>query len=56
MWFISGKKGSLTSLTAFPIHKLIEKLEHGVVDILPVVHALTGTFYMTIVKVSWIMH
>ena len=56
MWFISGKKGSLISLTAFPIHELIEKLENGVVDILPAVHALTGTFYMAIVKFSWIMH
>ena len=56
MWFISGKKGSLTSLTAFPIHELTEKLEHGVVDILPAVHALTGMFYLTIVKVSWIMN
>ena len=53
MWFISGKSGSLT---AFPIHQLTEKLEHDVVDILPAVHALTGTFYLTIVKVSWIIN
>ena len=53
MWFISRKNGSLT---AFPIHQLTEKLEHGVVDILPAVHALTGTFYLTIVKVSWIIN
>ena len=53
MWFISGKSGSLT---AFPIHQLTENLEHSVVDIFPAVHALTGTFYLTIVKVSWIIN
>ena len=51
MWFFSGKSGSFT---AFPIHQLTEKLEHGVADILPVVHGLTGTFYLT--KVSWIVN
>ena len=50
MWFISGKSGSLA---AFPIYQLTEMLEHGAVDILPAVHALTGAFYLTIVKVSW---
>ena len=44
------------SLTAFLIEQLTEKLEHSVVDILPAVHALTGTFYLTIVKVSWIIN
>ena len=53
MWFISRKSGSLT---AFPIRQLTEKLERGVVDILPAVHGLTGTFYLTIVKVSWIIN
>ena len=53
MWFISGKSGSLT---AFPIHQLTEKLEHVVFYIFPAVHALTGTFYLTIVKVSWIIN
>ena len=53
MWFINGKGGSLT---AFPIYQLTEKLEHSVVDILPAAHALTGTFYLTIVKVSWIIN
>ena len=54
MWFISGKSGSLT---AFPIHQLTENLEHSVVvDIFPAVHALIGTFYLTIVKVSWIIN
>ena len=48
------KNGSLTA--AFLIEQLTEKLEHGVVDILPAVHALTGTFYLTIVKVSWIIN
>ena len=43
MWIISGKSGSLT---AFLIHQLTEKLEHGVVNILPAVHALTDTFYL----------
>ena len=52
-WFISGKSGSLT---AFPILQLTEKLEHGVVDILPAVHALTSTFYLIVVKVSWILN
>ena len=42
--FVSGKSGSL-----IPIHQLTEKLEHGV-DILPVVCALTDTFYLTIIK------
>ena len=49
--FVSGKSGSL-----IPIHQLTEKLEHGVVDILPAVHALTGTFYLTIIKVSWVIN
>ena len=53
MWFISGKNDSLT---AFPIHQLTEKLGHNVVDILPGVHALTGTFNVTIAKVSWIIN
>ena len=53
MWFISGKSGSLT---VFPIHQLTEKLKHGVADILPAVHARTDTFYLTIVKVSWIIN
>ena len=44
------------SLTAFLIEQLTEKLEHGVVDILPAVHVLIGTFYLTIVKVSWIIN
>ena len=48
------KNGSLTA--AFLIEQLTEKLEHGVVDILPAVHALTGTFYLTNVKVSWIIN
>ena len=49
----SGKSGSLTAIL---IHQLTEKLEHGVVNILPAVHGLTGTFYLTIVKFSWIMN
>ena len=54
MWFISGKSGSLT---VFPIHQLTENLEHSVaVDIFPAVRAMTGTFYLTIVKVSWIIN
>ena len=53
MWFISGKSGSLTE---FPIHQMTEKLENGVADILPAVHALTGTFYLTVVKVSRIIN
>ena len=48
--FVSGKSGSL-----IPIHQLTEKLEHGV-DILPAVCALTDTFYLTIIKVSWIIN
>ena len=39
MWVISGKSGATI---AFPIHRLIEKLEPSVVDILPTVHARTG--------------
>ena len=39
LWMISGKKGSQT---AVPIHLLKEKLDNNIVDILPVVHALTG--------------
>lgn len=42
MWIISGKRGSIT---AFPIHKLTEKLDPSVVDILPAVHALTGFLF-----------
>ena len=40
MWIVSGKTGSTT---AFPIHLLAEKLDPSVVDILPSVHALTGS-------------
>ena len=39
MWIIRAKSGATT---AFPIHRLTEKLEPNVVDILPAVHALTG--------------
>ena len=39
MSVINGKSGETT---AFPIHRLTEKLEPSVVDILPAVHALTG--------------
>ena len=39
MWVTSGKSGATI---AFPIHRLIEKLEPSVVDILPTVHARTG--------------
>ena len=39
MWVISWKSGATT---AFPIHRLREKLEPSVVDILPAAHALTG--------------
>ena len=39
-WIVSGKSGSTT---AFPIHLLAEKLDPSVVDILPSVHALTGS-------------
>ena len=53
MRFVSRKSGSLT---AFPFHQLTEKLEHGAVDILPAVNVLTGTFYLTIIKVSWIIN
>ena len=40
VWIVSGKSGSTT---AFPIHLLAEKLDPSVVDILPSVHALTGS-------------
>lgn len=40
LWIISGKRGSMTAL---PIHQLTENIESTVIDILPAVHALTGT-------------
>ena len=40
LWIISGKKGAQQ---AFPVHQLIEKLDGNIIDILPAVHALTGT-------------
>ena len=35
-----GKKGAQQ---AFSVHQLIEKLDGNIIDILPAVHALTGT-------------
>ena len=40
MWAISGRNGATS---AFPINRLTEKLELSVADILPAVHALTGS-------------
>ena len=39
MWVICGKSGATAAL---PIHRLTEKLESSVVDILPAVHAVTS--------------
>ena len=46
LWFIAGKN------SAIPIHELVSNLDGNVVDVLPAVHALTGThnFYKNIVK------
>ena len=46
MWIISGKSGATT---AFPIHRLTEKLEPSVADVLPAVHALTGLYNLTMI-------
>ena len=43
MWIVSGKSG-LT--TVFPIHQLAEQLESNVADILPAIHALTGSLLL----------
>ena len=49
LWVVSGKSGSQQ---AFPVHELINKMDGNVIDILPAVHALTGTFFiMTIVSI-----
>ena len=39
LWVISGRSGTTIAL---PVHKLPDKLESDVIDILPAVHALTG--------------
>ena len=38
LWMISGKKGSEN---AIPIHVLGERLDNSIIEILPVIHALT---------------
>ena len=43
MWIVSGKSGSTT---VFPIHQLVEQLESNVADILPAIHALTGSLLL----------
>ena len=43
LWVVSGKRGSQQ---AFPVHELINKMDGNVIDILPAVHALTGTFFI----------
>lgn len=40
MWIVSGKSDSKTVI---PIHQLVEQLPSTVIDILPAVHALTGS-------------
>ena len=43
MWIVSGKSGSTA---VFPIHQLAEQLESNVADILPAIHALTGSLLL----------
>ena len=43
MWIFSGKSDSTT---VFPIHQLAEQLESNVADILPAIHALTGSLLL----------
>ena len=43
MGIVSGKSGSTT---VFPIHQLAEQLESNVDDILPAIHALTGSLLL----------
>ena len=38
-WFVSGRSNSLTIV---PIHDLVVKMSADIIEILPVVHALTG--------------
>ena len=48
LWLVSGKK---VSQQTFPVHELINKMVANVIDILPTLHALTGSiFIMTIVS------